>query len=191
MNLKGTYTEKNLLLAYHGESNNRNMYTFFAEKAKEEGYEQIAGIFIETASHEYEHAKQILKFIQTRDIELPAVIFPVKGVGDTLSNLETAVSGEHYEKSIMYPDFAKTADDEGFSEIARMLRLIATVEAEHEKRYRALLKNIKEGKVFRKDKAVKWKCRVCGYVKKGRNTPQTCPICAYSHAYFELFAENY
>ncbi len=155
MKLKGTQTEKNLLLAYHGESNNRNMYMFFAQKAKEEGYEQIAAIFIETASHEYEHAKQILNFIQERDIELPAVIYPVKGVGNTTSNLETAVSGEHYEKSIMYPDFVKTADEEGFSEIAQMLRFIATVEAQHEKRYRSLLKNVKEGQVFRKDKAAK------------------------------------
>jgi rubrerythrin len=191
MNLKGTQTEKNLLLAYHGESNNRNLYTFFAEKAKEEGYEQIAAIFLETASHEYEHARQILNFIQTRDIELPAVVFPVKGVGNTISNLETAVSGEHYEESIMYPDFAKTADAESFSEIAQMLRHIATVEARHEERYRALLKNVKEGKVFRKDKAVKWKCRVCGYVKKGKEAPEGCPICGYGRAYFEVFTENY
>ena len=191
MKLKGTQTEKNLLLAYHGESHNRNMYTFFADKAKEEGYEQIAAIFIETASHEYEHAKQILNFIQERDIELPAVIYPVKGVGNTISNLETAVSGEHYEKSIMYPDFAKTADEEGFSEIAQMLRFITTVEAQHEKRYRALLKNMREGRVFRKDKAVRWKCRICGYVKKGRNAHQICAICGCSYAYFELFAENY
>jgi len=191
MKLKGTQTEKNLLLAYHGESNNRNMYTFFAQKAKEEGYEQIAAIFIETASHEYEHAKQILNFIQECDIELPAVSYPVKGVGNTILNLETAVSGEHYEKSIMYPDFAKTADEEGFSEIAQMLRFISTVEAQHEKRYRALLKNMREGRVFRKDKAVKWKCRVCGYVKTGKDAPQCCPICGYSYAYFELSAENY
>jgi len=191
MNLKGTETEKNLLLAYHGESNNRNLYSFFANKAKGEGYEQIAAIFIETANHEHEHARQILNFIQTSDIELPAVIFPVKGVSDTISNLETAVSGEHYEKSIMYPSFAKAADKEGFPEIAQMLRHIATVEARHEERYRTLLKNVKEGKVFRKDKAVKWKCRVCGYVKKGKEAPEICPICGYGRAYFELFMENY
>jgi len=191
MYLKGTQTEKNLLLAYHGESNNRNLYDFFADKAKEEGYEQIAAIFAETANHEHEHARQILNFIQTSDIELPAVVYPVKGVSDTISNLETAVSGEHYEKSIMYPDFAKTADGEGFSEIAQMLRLIATVEAQHEKRYRALLKNMKEGKVFRKDRAVKWKCRVCGYVKKGKEAPLSCPICGYGRVSFEVFAENY
>jgi rubrerythrin len=191
MYLKGTQTEKNLLLAYHGESNNRNLYDFFADKAKEEGYEQIAAIFAETANHEHEHARQILNFIQTSDIELPAAVYPVKGVSDTISNLETAVSGEHYEKSIMYPDFAKTADGEGFSEIAQMLRLIATVEAQHEKRYRALLKNMKEGKVFRKDRAVKWKCRVCGYVKKGKEAPLSCPICGYGRVSFEVFAENY
>jgi rubrerythrin len=115
----------------------------------------------------------------------------VKGVGDTVSNLETAVSGEHYEKSIMYPDFAKIADEEGFLEIAQMLRFISTVEAQHEKRYRALLQNMREGRVFRKDKAVKWKCRVCGYVKTDKDAPQYCPICGYSYAYFELFAENY
>jgi rubrerythrin len=191
MNLKGTQTEKNLLLAYHGESNNRNVYTFFANKAKEEGYEQIAAIFIETANHEHEHARQILSFIQTSDIELPAVVYPVKGVSDTITNLETAVSGEHYEKSTMYPDFAKTAGEEGFPNIAQMLLYIATVEAQHEKRYRALLKNIKEGKVFRKDKTVKWKCRVCGYVKKGKMAPESCPICWYGRSYFELFLENY
>jgi rubrerythrin len=191
MNLKGTQTEKNLLLAYHGESNNRNLYTFFAIKAKEEGYEQIAAIFLETANHEHEHARQILNFIQTSDIELPAFVYPVKGVGNTISNLETAVAGEHYEQSIMYPDFAEIADEEGFSEIARMLRHIATVEARHGERYSALLKNVREGKVFRKDTAVKWKCRVCGYVKEDVESPQSCPICGYGRAYFESSAENY
>ncbi len=191
MNLKGTQTEKNLLLAYMGESNNRNLYTFFANKAKEEGYEQIAAIFLETASHEHEHAKQELNIIQTTDIELPAFVCPVKGVGDTLANLETAVSGEHYEQTIMYPDFAKTADDEGFPEIARLLRHIATVEAYHEQRYLALLNNVKEGKVFRKDTAIKWKCRVCGFVEEGKEAPHTCPICACSEAYFEVLAEQY
>ena len=191
MELKGTQTEKNLLLAYSGESLNRNLYTFFAYKAKEEGYEQIAGIFLETADHEHQHGKQELDFIQTSDIELPTAIYPLKGVADTLSNLETAVSGEHYEQSIMYPDFAKKADEEGFPQIAQMLRHIATVEAYHEKRFRALLNNMKEGKVFRKDMAVKWKCRVCGYVKKDKEAPNTCPICAYGRAYFEVFAENY
>jgi rubrerythrin len=191
MNLKGTQTEKNLLLAYHGESINRNLYTYFAYRAKEEGYEQIAAIFLETADHEHQHAKQELNFIQTSDIELPSGVYPVKGVGNTISNLERAVDGEHYEKSIMYPDFAKTADEEGFSEIAQMLRHIATVEAHHEERYRALLNNVKEGKVFKKDTVVKWKCRVCGYVKEDKAPPHSCPICTKGRAYFELLAENY
>ena len=191
MDLKGTQTEKNLLLAYTGESLNRNLYTYFAYQAKKEGYEQIAAIFLETADHEHEHARQELNFIQTSDIELPAGIYPVRGVGNTVSNLETAVAGEHYEQSTMYPEFAKTADEESFSEIARMLRYIATVEAHHEKRYFALLNNVKEGKVFKKDTVVKWKCRVCGYVKEDKEPPHSCPICAYGRAYFELFAENY
>ena len=191
MDVKGTQTEKNLLLAYMGESNNRNLYTFFAYKAKEEGYEQIAAIFLETANHEHEHAKQELNIIQTSDIELPSFVCPVKGVGNTLANLETAVSGEHYEQTIMYPDFAKEADEEGFPEIARLLRHIATVEAFHEERYRALLNNVKERKVFRKDRAVKWKCRVCGYVTEDREAPDTCPICACSQAYFEVLAERF
>ena len=191
MGLRGTQTEKNLLLAYHGESNNRNLYTYFGYRAQEEGYEQIAAIFFETANHEHEHAKQELNFIGTSDIELPAIVFPVKGVGNTRSNLETAVSGEQYEQSTMYPEFAKTADEEGFPEIARMFRHIATVEAQHEMRYRALLRNVKEGKVFQKDTMVKWKCRACGYVKEDREAPDTCPVCGYGRAYFELVAENY
>jgi rubrerythrin len=191
MRLKGTQTEKNMLLAYHGESINRNLYTYFADRAREEGYEQIAAVFLETANHEHEHARQELNFIQSSDVELPALVYPVKGVSDTMSNLETAVAGEHYEQTIMYPDFARLADEEGFPEVAEMLRHIATVEARHEERYRTLLKNMKDGKVFRKDRIVKWKCRVCGYVKEGEEAPFGCPICSYSQAYFELFAENY
>jgi rubrerythrin len=191
MDLKGTQTEKNLLLAYTGESNNRNLYSYFAYRAQEEGYEQIAAIFLETADHEHEHAKQELNVIGTSDIELPTTLYPVKGIGNTLSNLETAVAGEQYEQTTMYPGFAKTADEEGFSEIAQMFRHIATVEARHEARYRALLNNVKEGKVFRKDAPVRWKCRACGYVKEGKEAPDSCPICAYGRAWFEIFAENY
>jgi len=134
MDLKGTKTEKNLLLAYTGESNNRNLYTYFADRAREEGYEQIAAIFLETADHEREHAGQELNLIQTSDIELPLMVYPVKGVGATVSNLETAVSGEHYEHVTMYPDFAKTADEEGFAEIAQLFRHIAGVDY-HESDY--------------------------------------------------------
>lgn len=191
MNLKGTETEKNLLLAFHGESNNRNLYTYFADQAKEEGYEQIAAIFLETAEHEKEHARQHLNFIQTSDVELETLTYPVKGVGDTLHNLETAAAGEHYEQTTMYPDFAEKAEEEGFSKIARMFRDIAGVEALHEKRFNALLKNVKEGKVFKKDAAVKWICRTCGYMKADTAPPETCPICELGSAYFEIFGENY
>ncbi len=189
--VKGTQTEKNLLLAYTGECLNRNLYTLFAEQAQGEGYEQIAAIFLETADHEREHARQLLKLIQTSDIELPGAVYPLKGVYDTLSNLGTAVAGEHYEQTTMYPDFAKAADDEGFPEIARLLRDIAIVETMHENRYRALLTNVKERKVFRKDVSVKWKCRVCGYLKEGTESPEKCPVCGYGVSHFELFAENY
>ena len=191
MDLRGTQTEKNLLLAYHGESNNRNLYTYFAYQAKTEGFEQIAEFFFETADHEHEHARQELKLIQTSDVELPTLVYPVKGVGDTPANLETAAAGENYEQTTMYPDFAKTADEEGFPEIARLFRDIATVEAFHEERFRALLENVKEGKVFKKDTMVKWKCRACGWVKEGKEVPDSCPICAYGRAYFEVLAENY
>ena len=191
MNLKGTRTEKNLLLAYTGESNNRNLYTYFADRAREEGYEQIAGIFMETSDHELEHARQELGLIQTSDIQLPAMVYPVKGVGTTVSNLETAVSGEHYEQVTMYPDFAKTADEEGFSEVARLFRDIATVEACHEKRFLALLIRVKDGTVFRRAMTATWKCRVCGYSKEDREAPRICPICGRGRAFYELPAENY
>ncbi|HAR96826.1 MAG TPA: rubrerythrin family protein [Deltaproteobacteria bacterium] len=191
MNLKGSQTEKNLLLAYLGESNNRNLYTYFAYKAREEGYEQIAAVFFETAEHEHEHARQELNLIGTSDVELPAGTYPVKGVGSTVSNLENAVSGEHYEQTEMYPDFAGKAEEEGFTEIARLFRDIAVAEAYHEQRFRTLLNNIKEGKVFEKDGVVIWKCRACGYLHNGKEAPQRCPVCAYGRAYFETLAEDY
>lgn len=191
MDLKGTQTEKNLLLAYHGESNNRNLYTYFANQAKEEGYEQIAAIFLETADHEHEHAKQELNLIKTSDVEISTLIYPVKGVGSTLENLETAAEGERYEKSTMYPDFAKTADQEGFPEIAKLFRHIATAEAMHEHRFFCFLNNLKKGKVFKKDTDVKWVCRACGYVKVDSDAPSSCPICTYEKAYFQVMTEIY
>lgn len=189
--LKGSQTEKNLLLAYTGESNNRNLYTYSAYRAEEEGYEQIAAIFLETADHEQEHARQELKLIGTSDVELPAGLYPVKGVGSTTVNLETAVSGEHYEQTEMYPDFALTADREGFEDIARLFRNIAVAEAYHEQRFKALLEKMRQGKVFRRDSVVTWKCRVCGYLHEGRETPQNCPVCYYSRAYFEVLTEEF
>lgn len=191
MKLKGTQTERNLLLAYTGESNNRNLYTYFADRAREEGFEQIAAIFLETADHEHEHARQELNFIQTSDIQLPAMVFPVKGVGTTLTNLETAASGERYEQSVMYPDFARVAEEEGFPEVARMFRDIAIVEAYHEKRFLALWSNLKDGRVFSRDRIVTWKCRVCGYLKEAKEAPGNCPICGRGRAYFEVMVENH
>lgn len=191
MDLKGTQTEKNLVLAYHGESNNRNLYTYFANKAKEEGYEQIAAIFIATAGHESEHAKQELNLIQTSDVEISTLVYPVKGIGSTLSNLETAASGEQYEQTIMYPEFAKTADKEGFPRIADLFRDIATAEAMHEKRFVALLNNVKNARVFEKETPVVWICRACGYIREDRIAPSICPICDLDIAFFEVFTENY
>ncbi len=191
MSIKGTQTEKNLLLAYTGECLNRNIYTLYASQAQEEGYEQVAAIFLETSEHEREHAKQLLKIIQTSDIELPTAVYPLKGVYQTVVNLETAVGGEHYEQTTMYPEFAAEADTEGFPEVARLLRHIAVAEAMHEKRYGALLSNVRDRKVFNKDAVVKWKCRACGYIKEDIEAPESCPVCRYGRAHFELFAENY
>ena len=191
MNLKGTQTEKNLLLAYTGESNNRNMYTFFSDQARKEGYEQIGAIFSETAGHEREHARQELNLIQDSDIELATLVYPVKGIGNTRANLETAVSGERYEQQIMYPEFAQTAEDEGFPDIARLLRHIADVEAYHEKRFLSLLRLIKQRSVFQRDRAVTWKCRVCGYLKMDQSAPLNCPICECDRAHFEVLDEHF
>ena len=189
MQLKGSKTERNLLLAYGGESQNRNLYTFFALKAKEEGYEQIAEIFLKTADNEKEHARQELKLIQTGEVELSG-IFPVQGIGDTEANLKVAVNGEHYEHTIMYPEFGRIADEEGFTEIAAMFRYIAGVEGQHENRYSALLTSVKAKKVFKKDSVVKWNCRICGYLHESKDAPITCPLCAYDQAHFELLAER-
>lgn len=191
MRLKASQTEKNLLLAYTGESLNRNLYTYFAERARDDGYEQIAAVFLETAEHERQHGRQELKLLGTSDIELPTAVYPLKGVSGTLANLRTAVSGEHYEQSIMYPDFAKTADEEGFPEIARVLRHVAVAEEYHERRFRALLRIVEEGRVFRRETAVTWKCRACGYLEEAPEAPSSCPICGYVRAYFEVLAETY
>jgi len=177
MELKGSKTEQNLLAAFAGESQARNKYTYFATVAKEEGFEQIAGIFLETAENEREHAKREFDFL--------------KGVGNTSANLKTAAEGENYEHTQMYPGFEQAAREEGFSEIADFFKEVAEVEEEHEKRYLALLKNLKEGEVFKKDKVVRWKCRNCGYVHEGTEAPEECPACGFSQSYYELMAENY
>jgi rubrerythrin len=175
--LKGTRTEANLWAAFAGESQARNKYTYFASAARKEGYEQIAAVFQETADNEKEHAKRIFKFLQ--------------GIGSTRENLEAAAGGENYEWSAMYPEFARVAEEEGFPEIAAVLRKIAEVEKHHEERYRALLRNLEEGKVFRREESVRWKCRNCGYVHEGPEAPEVCPSCDHPRAYFELLCENY
>ena len=177
MELKGSKTEQNLLAAFAGESQARNKYTYYAAVAKDEGFEQIAGIFQETADNEREHAKREFDFL--------------KGIGDTEPNLKAAAEGEHYEWTQMYPEFERVAREEGFSEIADFFKEVAEVEEEHEKRYLALLKNLKEGKVFKKDKVVRWKCRNCGYIHEGSEAPEKCPACGFPQSYYELMAENY
>ena len=179
MELKGSKTEKNLLAAFAGESEARNKYTYFASQAKKEGYEQIRAIFEETANQEKEHAKLEFKFLHGGS------------VGSTIENLKAAAAGEHYETTEMYPGFADVAEKEGFTEIANVLRNIAAVEKRHEDRYLALLKNIEDGKVFKKDTTVRWACRNCGYIHKGPEAPQVCPACSHPQAYFEMEAANY
>jgi len=188
--LKGTQTEKNLLTAFAGESQARNRYGFFASQAKKEGYEQIAAIFSETAENEREHAKRLFKFLEGGEVQIQAS-FPAGVIGDTASNLEAAAKGENYEHTQMYPEFARVARQEGFPEIAAVFEAIAVAEREHERRYRALLENIREGKVFRKDRPVKWRCRNCGYVHEGTEAPERCPSCDHPRAYFEVLAENW
>ena len=188
--LKGTQTEKNLLASFAGESQARNRYTFFASKAKKEGYEQIAAIFRETADNEKEHAEVFFKYLQGGDVEIMAE-YPAGVIGTTAENLLAAAEGEKMEWGTLYPDFAKTAEEEGFSEIASSFREIAKVEAYHERRYRKLLENVKKKQVFKKDKVVKWKCRNCGYVHEGPEAPKVCPACKHPQSYYELWVENY
>ncbi|MFQ6076154.1 MAG: rubrerythrin [Candidatus Bathyarchaeia archaeon] len=170
-------TEENLKTAFAGESQARNKYTFFAKAARAEGYEQIAAIFEETAENERAHAERIFDLL--------------KGIGDTKANLKAAIEGEHYEWTDTYPSFEKAAGEEGLTEVAEFCKEVAEVEEQHEKRYRALLKNLEEGKVFKKDMSTKWKCRNCGYVHGGREAPVKCPACSYPQSYYELLCENY
>jgi rubrerythrin len=187
--IKRTQTEKNLLAAFAGESQARNRYTYFASQAKKEGYQQIYGIFLETADNEKEHAKRLFKFLEGEEVEITAK-YPAGVIGTTKENLKAAAAGENYEHTTMYPEFAETAEEEGFSEIACVMRAIAVAEKQHEKRYLALLGNIEKGKVFKKEKATKWKCRNCGYIHEGTEPPEECPACAHEKAYFELLCEN-
>ena len=188
--IKGTRTEKNLLTAFAGESQARNRYDYFASQAKKDGYVQISNIFKETALNEKEHAKRLFKFLEGGEVEIQAS-YPAGVIGTTAENLAASAAGEHYEWTEMYPEFAKVADEEGFSEIAQVFRSIAIAEKQHEKRFLALLKNIEDGTVFVKDGEVYWRCSNCGYIHKGTQPPEKCPACAHPKAYFELLAENW
>jgi len=190
MKLKGTKTEKNLLASFAGESQARNRYTYFAGAAKKAGYEQIAGIFLETADNEKEHAKRFFRLLQGGDVEITAS-YPAGVIGNTAENLEAAAEGEHLEWTRLYKEAEDVARKEGFEEAAAQFKEIAEVEEEHEKRYRKLLKNIKDNEVFKKAKAVKWKCRNCGYVHEGKDAPDKCPACEHPQAYYEVLCENY
>ena len=188
--LKGTQTEKNLLTAFAGESQARNRYTYFASKAKKEGYVQISDIFTETANQEKEHAKRFFKFLEGGEVEIAAA-FPAGVIGTTLENQKASAAGEHYEHTEMYPGFAKVAREEGFNAIAEVFEAISVAEKQHEKRYDDLAANIEAGKVFKKDDTVAWRCRNCGYLHEGEEAPELCPACVHPQAHFELLGENW
>ncbi len=189
-NLKGSETEKNLLKSFAGESQARSRYTFFASVAKKEGCEQIAGIFIETAGNEKEHAEVFFKHLLGGDVEVTAV-YPAGKIGDTAENLLAAAEGEKLEWGTLYPSFEETAKKEGFKDVAKSFEEIAEVEERHEKRFRKLLVNVVNGTVFKRDEKAPWKCRNCGYVHVGKEPPQVCPACQHPQSYYELLAENY
>ncbi len=188
--LKGTQTEKNLLTSFAGESQARMRYTYFASVAKKEGYEQISAIFMETAEQEKEHAKKFFKYLEGGKVEITAS-YPAGVIGTTAENLLAAAMGENEEWSMDYPNFADIADQEGFPNIANTFRKIATVEEQHEKRYRRLLKRVEEGTVFKDEEETQWQCRNCGYVHTGKEAPGACPACAHPQAYFEREKQNY
>ena len=174
---KGTKTEKNLLEAFAGESQARNKYTYFASRAKKDGYEQISALFLKTADNEKEHAKMWFK--------------ELNGIGDTAQNLAAAADGENYEWTDMYEDFAKTAEEEGFVELAKKFRMVGAIEKAHEERYRALLRNVEAQEVFKKSEVKVWECRNCGHIVVGECAPEVCPTCNHPQSYFEISADNY
>lgn len=188
--LKGSETEKNILTAFSGESQARNRYSYFASKARGEGLIQIAQIFEETANQEKEHAKRLFSQLSGGELIVQAA-FPAGIVASTAENLKAAAGGENYEWTEMYPGFAKTARKEGFDAASIMFEAIAVAEKQHEKRYLGLLKNIQEGKVFKKDKPVVWRCINCGYLHEGTEAPEACPACAHPKGYYELLGENW
>ena len=188
--IKGTRKEKNLLAAFAGESQARNRYTYFSSQARKEGYQQIMGVFLETAGNEKEHAERLFKFLEGGEVEIKAS-FPAGLIGDSKENLRASAAGENYEHTKMYPEFADVAEEEGFQKIASVFRAIAVAEKQHEKRYLNLLENIEKGRVFKRESIVRWKCRNCGYIHEGTEALEECPACAHPKAYFELLGENY
>jgi Rubrerythrin len=188
--LKGTKTEQNLLKAFAGESQARNRYEFFAKVAKNEGYEQIAAIFQETANQEKEHAKRFFKFLEGGPVEITAT-YPAGIIGTTKENLKAAAEGENEEWTSLYPEFAQIAQEEGFPQVATAFKMISKVEAEHERRYLKLLQNISEDKVFMKDGKVWWKCLNCGYVYESEKALENCPACLHPKAFMQVREENY
>lgn len=188
--LKGTKTEQNLLKAFAGESQARNRYTYAASVAKKEGYEQIAAIFLETADNEKEHAKRFFKFLEGGGVEITAM-YPAGTIETTLENLKAAAAGENEEHTILYPEFANVANEEGFPEVAATFTMIAKVEMEHEARYNKLVANIENSEVFKKSSATRWKCRNCGYVHEGEEAPQLCPACVHEQKHFEVKETTY
>ncbi len=190
MELKGSQTEKNILTAFAGESQARNRYTFAAGRARKEGFVQISDIFEETANQEREHAKRLFKFLEGGEVEITAA-FPAGTIGTTLENLKASAGGEHFEWTEMYPSFAKVARQEGFHAIAMVFEAIAVAEKQHEKRYVELAANIENGRVFKREGKVVWRCRNCGYLHEGPEAPGACPACAHPQAHFELLGENW
>ena len=188
--LTGSKTEKNLLKAFAGESQARMRYDYFAKKAREEGLEQIAAIFEETAINEKAHAKRFFKFLEGNMVEITAT-YPAGKIGTTMENLEAAAGGENEEWTILYPEFAKVAEEEGFKDVALAFRLIARVEEAHEARYRTLFNNLEEGKVFKRGDKVIWKCRNCGFLHEGKVAPKMCPACQHPQAHFEIKESNF
>ena len=189
-NLKGTKTEKNILTAFIGESQARNRYTYYASQAKKDGYVQIQHIFEETANQEKEHAKRLFKLLEGGDVEITGT-FPAGVIGTTIENLTEAAAGENYEHTVMYPQFAAIAREEGFANIADIFLAIGVAEKQHEKRYKDLLANIEAGRVFKRGESVTWRCRNCGYLHKGEEAMEVCPACAHGRAHFELLGENW
>jgi rubrerythrin len=188
--LNGSKTEKNLLAAFAGESQARNRYTYFASVARTEGFEQISGIFQETADNEKEHAKVFFKHLEGGNVTIEAM-YPAGKIGTTAENLLAAAEGEKLEWGTLYPNFENVAREEGFDVIADSFKEIAEVEAQHEKRYRKVLESVENKTVFKKDKVVKWKCRNCGYVHEGNEAPKVCPACKHPQSFYEVLCENY